>query len=72
MFFKNDDADTEIATFICAVRHFLTPDNCLRYMDAPQKPAIYLQCTTLVCTILQFSVVNEWCNFTKLSDYLMQ
>ena len=48
IFFKNDDAHTVIVTFMCAGPHFFSPDNFLLYMDASNKPAIYLRFTALV------------------------
>ena len=47
MFFMNDDA-SGIVVLILAGPHFLTLDNCLLYMDAPQKPVIYLLFIALV------------------------
>ena len=38
--FKNDDADTEIVTFMSADPHYFTTDNCLLYMETPHKPDI--------------------------------
>ena len=35
IFFKDDDADSGIVTFMCAGPYFFTTDNCLLYMDAP-------------------------------------
>ena len=51
IFFKNDDAATGIVAFKCAIPTFFNTDNCLLYMNAPYKSAIYLQFTALFAAV---------------------
>ena len=46
--FMIDDAIIRIVALMCAGPHFITLDNCLVFMYAPHKPAIYLRFTDLV------------------------
>ena len=63
MFFRNDDATTEIVVFICAGPHFLILNICLLYMDASHKPAIYLRFTVLVAIDLKMYIVPSGSRF---------
>ena len=66
IFFPNDDATTEIVTFMRAGPHSFTQDNCLLSMDAPHKPAIYLRFTAQVYLLIFGRVV-----FRNQSDRLL-
>ena len=48
MLCMNNEASIGIVVLMYAGPHFFTLDICLPYMDAPHKPAIYLQFCALV------------------------
>ena len=57
---------------MCAGHHFFTPDNCILYVDAPHKSAIYLRffsCFQIEMVIL-FSLLlllNQSCERVAIS-----
>ena len=42
-----------VVALMCTGPHFFTQDNCLLYVDAPHKPAIYLQNAALVVNVVR-------------------
>ena len=66
-------SNSRIVAFICASPHFFTLGNCLLYMNAPHKHAIYLFTTqVLCCFFLLVSSLQFFTTFWSLAIYDLQ